>query len=316
MCFERTAATVRRRTCLLFLALALPKPAELKNERAGYGIIMNERLAKISGVLDQDLNLAEAALLIAMEEYPGLDIDSYLRKLDELAAGVQQRLPAQVGLEETLLTLNQFLFVEQGFSGDTDNYDDPRNNFLNEVLDRKRGIPITLSIIYMEVGRRLGIPLKGVSFPGHFLVKFSTREGEVVLDPFSGGNLMSKEDLMEMLEETYGGATDTGHAPLERLLTTAGTKEILVRMLRNLKGAYLRREQYDKALTVVDRILLIQPDQPDEVRDRGSIYERLECFRAALENFQSYLAMRPSSGDASDVHRRIAELKQIVACLN
>lgn len=276
---------------------------------------MHEHLAKIAKTSEQELNLAEAALLIAMDEYPGLDVEAYLRQLDELATGVQQRLPAQAGLEDTLVTLNQFLFVELGFSGDTENYDDPRNSFLNEVLDRKRGIPITLSIIYMEVGRRLGLPLKGVSFPGHFLVKFATREGEVVLDPFSGGSLMSKEDLEEMLEETYGGA-DTLHAPLERLLTAAGNKEILVRMLRNLKGVYLRREHYDKALTVVDRILLIQPEQPDEIRDRACIYERLECFRAALQNFQTYLTLRPSSGDAPDVHRRIAELQQIVATLN
>lgn len=276
---------------------------------------MHERLAKIAEVSEQELNLAEAALLIAMDEYPGLDVDAYLRQIDELATGVLQRLPAQAGLEDTLVTLNQFLFVEQGFSGDTENFDDPRNSFLNEVLDRKRGIPITLSIIYMEVGRRLGLSLKGVSFPGHFLVKFSTREGEVVLDPFSGGSLMSKEDLEEMLEEAYG-AVDAVHAPLEHLLTAAGKKEILVRMLRNLKGAYLRREHFDKALTVVDRILLIQPEQPDEIRDRGCIYERLECFRAALENFQSYLTLRPNAGDAPDVHRRIAELRQIVATLN
>jgi regulator of sirC expression with transglutaminase-like and TPR domain len=276
---------------------------------------MHERLAKITEVSEQDLNLAEAALLIAMDEYPGLDVEAYLRQLDELATGVQRMLPAQAGLEDTLITLNQYLFVEQGFTGDTEDYDDPRNSFLNEVLDRKRGIPITLSIIYMEVGRRLGLPLMGVSFPGHFLVKFSTREGEVVLDPFSGGSLMSKEDLEQMLEETYGAA-DAINAPLERLLNAAGKKEILVRMLRNLKGAYLRRERFDKALTVVDRILLLQPDQPDEIRDRGRIYEHLECFRAALENYQSYLLLRPGAGDAPDTHRRIAELKQIVAYLN
>lgn len=276
---------------------------------------MYERLAKIAKVAEQDFNLAEAALLIAMDEYPALDVEAYLRRLDELASGVQRMLPAQAGLEDTLVTLNQYLFVEQGFSGDTENFDDPRNSFLNEVLDRKRGIPITLSIIYMEVGRRLGLPLKGVSFPGHFLVKFSTREGEVVLDPFSGGSLMSKEDLEEMLEETYGAA-DAINAPLERLLNAAGNKEILVRMLRNLKGTYLRRERFDKALTVVDRILLLQPDQPDEIRDRGRIYEHLECFRAALENYQSYLTLRPGASDAPDAHRRIAELKQIVAYLN
>jgi regulator of sirC expression with transglutaminase-like and TPR domain len=277
--------------------------------------LIHERLSEIVQGSEQELNLAEAALLIARDEYPALDVEAYLRQIDELATGVQQRLPAQAGLEDTLVALNQFLFVEQGFSGDMDNYDDPRNSFLNEVLDRKRGIPITLSILYMEVGRRLGLPLKGVSFPGHFLVKFSTREGEVVLDPFSGGCLMSKEDLEQMLEDTFGAA-EAAYAPLERLLISANKKEILVRMLRNLKGAYLRRERHDKALTVVNQILLIQPDQPDEVRDRGRIYEHLECYRAALENYQAYLAQRPGAGDAPDVHKRIAELKQIVANFN
>lgn len=277
--------------------------------------LIHERLSEIVKGSEQELNLAEAALLIARDEYPALDVEAYLRQIDELATGVQQRLPAQAGLEDTLVALNQFLFVEQGFSGDMDDYDDPRNSFLNEVLDRKRGIPITLSILYMEVGRRLGLPLKGVSFPGHFLVKFSTREGEVVLDPFSGGCLMSKEDLEQMLEDTFGAA-EAAYAPLERLLISANKKEILVRMLRNLKGAYLRRERHDKALTVVNQILLIQPDQPDEVRDRGRIYEHLECYRAALENYQSYLAQRPGAGDAPDVHKRIAELKQIVANFN
>jgi len=298
---------------LLFLPLTFMHSAVM--ERPIMEARMHERLNKIAKVPEQDLNLAEAALLIAMDEYPGLDVEAYLRQLDELASGVQRMLPAQAGLEDTLVTLNQYLFVEQGFSGDTEDYDDPRNSFLNEVLDRKRGIPITLSIIYMEVGRRLGLPLKGVSFPGHFLVKFSTREGEVVLDPFSGGSLMSKEDLEQMLEETYGAA-DAINAPLERLLSAAGKKEILVRMLRNLKGTYLRRERFDKALTVVDRILLLQPDQPDEIRDRGRIYEHLECFRAALENYQSYLMLRPGAGDAPDAHQRIAELRQIVAYLN
>jgi len=283
--------------------------------RPGMEHQMHERLAKIATSTEQDLNLAEAALLIAVEEYPGLDVEAYLRQIDELATCVQQRLPAQAGLEDTLVTLNQFLFVEQGFTGDSENYDDPRNSFLNEVLDRKRGIPITLSIIYMEVGRRLGLPLMGVSFPGHFLVKFTTRDGEVVLDPYSGGSLLSKEDLEEILEETYG-PSESLNAPLERLLTAANKKEILVRMLRNLKGAYLRRMQHEKALSVVDQILMIQPDQPDEVRDRARIYEQLECFRAALENYQSYLSLRPSSGDAPDVHRRITELRQIVATFN
>jgi len=140
---------------------------------------MHERLAKLAKTSEQEMNLAEAALLIAMDEYPGLDVDAYLRQLDELATSVQQRLPAQAGLEDTLVTLNQFLFVEQGFSGDTDDYDDPRNSFLNEVLDRKRGIPLTLALVYIEIGRRIGLPVQGISFPEHFLVKCRLRDGDL-----------------------------------------------------------------------------------------------------------------------------------------
>jgi regulator of sirC expression with transglutaminase-like and TPR domain len=262
---------------------------------------------------EQDMNLAEAALLLAKDEYPTLDIDDYLGRLDDLASRVRARLSANANVEETLVTMNQVLFDEFGFAGNTDDYYDPRNSFLNDVLDRKLGIPITLCILYMETAHRLGLDLEGVSFPGHFLVKFSTAEGELVLDPFSGGMPVSEEELVERLEETYGEQAAVSMSVPE-LLATADKKDILVRMLRNLKGTYLRREQLHKALTVVNRILQIAPGEAEEWRSRGELHERLECFRAALEDYRRHLEL--SQDHAARLRPRLIELERRVARFN
>jgi len=276
---------------------------------------IRERWDDIVQQPDERLNLAEAALLIAVDEYPELNIDTYLQRLDELAQSVRGSLPEGAGLEETVVALNHFLFVDQGFTGNADDYYDPRNSFLNDVLDRKLGIPITLSILYMEIGHRLGLPLEGVSFPGHFLVKCATNEGDVVLDPFWGGMPLSEDDLRDRLEETCGKSQAVS-APLPALLAAAGKREILVRMLRNLKGVYVKREELLKALGIANRILQVQPDLPEEIRDRGRVYERLECFRPAVADFSRYLVLAPNAEDAQDVQHRLVELRQLVANIN
>jgi regulator of sirC expression with transglutaminase-like and TPR domain len=274
-----------------------------------------ERWDDIVKQSEEQLNLAEAALLIAADEYPDLDVDDYLHRLDDLAGSVRSALPEEAGLEETVVALNNFLFVEQGFTGNADDYYDPRNSFLNDVLDRRLGIPITLSILYMEIGQRLGLPFEGVSFPGHFLVKCATNEGDVVLDPFWGGVPLSEDDLRDRLEETCG-KPQAASAPLAPLLSTAGKKEILIRMLRNLKGVYLKREEWLKALGTINRILQIQSDIPEELRDRGRLYDRLECFQPAVADFSRYLVLAPSADDAPDVQYRLVELRQRAAYIN
>lgn len=274
-----------------------------------------ERWDRIVKQSEEQLNLAEAAFLIAVDEYPNLDVDGYLHRLDELAQAVRHSLPEETGLEETVVALNHFLFVEQGFTGNADDYYDPRNSFLNDVLDRKLGIPITLSILYIEVGQRLGLPFEGVSFPGHFLVKCATNEGDVVLDPFWGGMPLSEDDLRDRLEETCG-KPQAASAPLAALLSTAGKREILVRMLRNLKGIYLKREDLLKSLAIINRILQVQPDLPEEIRDRGRVYERLECFRPAVADLSRYLVLAPTADDAPDVQHRLVELRQLAANIN
>lgn len=260
----------------------------------------------------EGLSLAEAALLIAQDEYPALDVDAYLKRLDEFAARVRAELPASPSLEETIVTLNHFLFIEQGFAGNTDDYDDPRNSFLNEVLDRKLGIPITLSILYLEIGRRLGLPFEGVSFPGHFLVKYSTEDGDLVLDPFSGGMPLDERDLQTLLDKTFGESAEA--PPLSQLLSTAGKREILVRMLRNLKGVYRHHGRTAKVLNTLNRILLIAPDQPLETLERAQLYEQLECVQAALTDYERYLTLVPAA--APELGRHVAELRQRAARLN
>ena len=270
--------------------------------------LITERLQKIL-VADKDLSLAEAALLLAKDEYPALDVDAYLTRLDELATRVRARLPEGANIEDTLVTMNQILFDELGFAGNVDDYYDPRNSFLNDVLDRKLGIPITLSILYMDIASRLGLELEGVSFPGHFLVKFSTDEGDVVLDPFCGGTPLTEEDLVERLEEATGNEMPS-NLSINELLESANKRDILVRMLRNLKGIYLRRQRPDKALTALHRILLISPDQIEELRERGELHERLECFRAARDDYRHYLERANASMDVVPVRTRLIEVER------
>ena len=269
-----------------------------------------KELFKRSG---REINLAEAALLLAKEEYPELDVSAYLRKLDEMADNVRTRLTPQATPETIIAALNQFLFQELGFSGNAKYYYDPRNSFLNDVLDRKTGIPLTLSIVYMEVGRRLGLNLQGVPFPGHFVVKLELKDGQVILDPFSGGATLSEEQLKDRLHRVRGRPT---RRPIDRFLVRAGKKEILVRMLRNLKAIYLHQEEFAKALAVVQRILLVLPDLAEELRDRGLLYERLECAQSALQDYKRYIELEPYAPDVREIRNRMIDIGKTSTALH
>ncbi len=274
-----------------------------------------ERFARIVAVPEENLNLAEAALLIAKEEYPQLDVQAHLHRLDLLAEQIRSRLGGDTSPARIVEEINRYLFQEEGFTGNTSDYYDPRNSFLNQVLDRKLGIPITLSLIYIEVGQRLGLPLAGVSFPGHFLVKYRNAEDEIILDPFLGGSPLSQEDLENKLRQMYGNPAPA-MAQLPRLLAAVSKKEILVRILRNLKGIYLQKSDFNKALSAAERILLIIPDFPLEVRDRGTIYQRLERFQAALTDYRRYLQLAPNAEDAGTVRSLIITVQRAAARLN
>ena len=271
---------------------------------------------RIAGMRDEDVSLAEGALWIAASEYPGLAIDDYLACLHDMAAKLRGRLRADIATADKLMALNHYLFDELGFSGNSDDFYDPRNSFLNEVIERRVGIPITLGVIYIEIGRRIGLGLHGVSFPGHFLVKCALRDGIVVLDPYSRGVSLDADELQQRLRAA-GSPGDVDGAILAHLLGAASNKEVLGRMLRNLKGIYVERADWLRALSASERVIALLPDDAgEEYRDRAGIYLKLECIRAALGDFNTYLRQCPGAADAETVTAQIAELAPRVARLN
>lgn len=265
-------------------------------------------------VPDEKINLLRASLLIAAEIYPALDIACYVSRIDEWATAIRQQLPddAQPATEVLLAALNRFLFDELGFYGNTDDYYDPRNSYMNEVLDRRRGIPITLSVIYIELGRRLGLRLYGVSFPGHFLVKLRYGGGELVLDPFHGGISLSKNELTERLLEVFEAEVND----LSPFLAAANNREILVRMLLNLKGIYHKQGETEKTLDVVNKILILDPSLDSQYRDRGLLLYSLECYHSALEDLRNYLQAQPEADDSEMIRELIIGLQSEYGHLN
>ena len=274
-----------------------------------------DRWKEIVAAPEEEIDLAEGALIVAAHEYPGLDVDAYRARLDEMGDTLKRRLRRDIGPTETLIAVNHYLFDELGFRGNADDYYDPRNSFLNEVLDRRLGIPITLSLVHVEIGRRAGLALHGVSFPGHFLVKCIMRNGAVVLDPYVRGASLGLEDLQERLKVLRHGATPAPDM-VGQMLAAAGRRSILARLLRNLKGIYRERKDLPRALACADRVISLEPGAAEEYRDRAGIYFDLECFRAALSDFRSYLMLKPGAEDAAVVQRRVVELQQIAARLN
>lgn len=268
-----------------------------------------ERFAEL--VTREQFGLAQACLLIAQDEYPDIDPAAGIAQIDGMAAVVRSRLPADAFVEQKIVALNRYLFDELGFHGNVEAYYDPRNSYLNQVLERRTGIPITLSILYMELGRRLGMRVEGVSFPGHFLVKLTVGDGVLVLDPFGGGEPQSEQDLRVRLQQALPKA-HAESAGIETYLVGATSKQIVARMLRNLKAIYIRDGKLEQALAVMQRLLLVVPESAEELRDRGQLYARLECFRPALADLKNYLRRRPDAPDAAEVGTQIVEL--IGAC--
>ncbi len=254
---------------------------------------------------EAELPLAEAALLIAAEEYPQLPSGPYLRRLEQLAERVRDRLSDETAPLVLLQELSRVLFQEEGFRGNAEDYYDPRNSFLNDVLDRRLGIPITLSVVYLEVGWRLGLPLEGVNFPGHFLVRYEGEALRILVDPFQGGELRFEGDAQALLDRVYGGSV-----PLQaEYLRPAGRKDILGRILANLKGIYLNAHDDVRALAAVERLQLLRPTEPEEIRDRGMILARLGRAAEARTELQHYLERTPRAADARRIRMLLEQLR-------
>ena len=273
---------------------------------------------------DAHIDLAQACLMIAEDAYPALDVERYLGEIERMAIRLRARIGQGPGAahspEEQLIVLNRFLFEELGFSGNTDSYYDPRNSYLNEVIDRRTGIPITLAVLYMALGRRIGLPLDGVSFPGHFLVRLRLRRGMLILDAFEGGAPLSEDDLRQRLQRVIPkGVADkvpVAELPLEQFLEPASTRQILARVLRNLKGIYREADEPQRLLEILNRMLVVAPDASAELRDRGIVYQRLECYRAALQDLSGYVEREPEAPDFEEVRARLMEVSARCARLN
>lgn len=279
-----------------------------------------ERFAEMLSREDGRIELASACLQIAEDAYPGLDVDGYVGEIERLAKRLRARLAPDTAVEDRVIALNEFLFDDLGFSGNVDDYYDPRNSYLNEVLDRRTGIPITLAVLYMEIGRRIDLPLEGVSFPGHFLVRLPLRGGTLVLDPFSGGVPQSEAELRERLKRVIprdaAGGVPVAELPLDQFLEPASNRQILARVLRNLKGVYREKDDPGRLLEVLNRMIIVAPDSAAELRDRGLIYQRLECWRPALKDLTDYLEREPDAADSDEVRAKMVELSMRCARLN
>ena len=256
---------------------------------------------------DEEIDLVRTALLIAATEYPKLNVERELYRIGLLADGIAHRIYDDPSPLYHLNTLSEYLFDELGFRGNYENYYDPKNSFFNDVLERRLGIPITLSMLYIEVGRQLGVPLFGVDMPGHFLVKHADIDDHFI-DPFQNGVLLTVAECEAKFKQVNHGNLTWD----ERYLSPIGGREFVARMLRNLKAIYIQRRDYQRALSTIDRLLSIHPDASEERRDRGVVNYRLGNHEEALQDLKSYVTDAAKPADAGTVHRLIDQIQGIL----
>ncbi len=291
-----------------------------------------ERFARLVAQPDDAIDLAEAAMMIAAQEYPGLNEAFYLNQLDDLADEVRPLIVVETDPSKNIEHLNYFLSNLKGFHGNETQYNDRRNSYLNDVLERRTGIPITLSLLYIELGKRLGMYFEGIGLPGHFIIRYrdlapqvlgrgelfgtnfenlerqeegerlsGSERGDILLDPFNGGTILSEEDLLEMLRERYGRML-----PIRQALARPYTKrQFLTRMLLNLKAACIGEEDWNRALEIQQLLILLNPQSLEEKRDRGILYARSGHYGRAMTDLRAYLRQNPNAQDANAVRNQL-----------
>jgi regulator of sirC expression with transglutaminase-like and TPR domain len=260
---------------------------------------------------DAGFPLLEATLAVAMDEYPDLVVQDVLEEVDHLLGRLRRRLAADAGALQRLRLLNQFFFHDLGFGGNVNDYHDPDNSHLHIVLQRRRGIPITLAILWLELAQGIGLQARGVNFPGHFLVKVNLPQGQVVIDPFTGSSL-GREDLSERLEpfRRRHGLVDDFDVPVGLYLQSAPPRDILARVLRNLKQIHSAQDDWPRLLAVLQRMVLVLPEDWAERRDRGLALAELGQTEAACADLEAYLANEGSPPDAPVIGARLDALRR------
>ncbi len=248
------------------------------------------------------INLAEAALYVAQEEYPQLEVAGYLKRLDQMAEQVQ--LPSDRYPLKIIQAINRLLYEELEFRGNSQDYYDPRNSFLNQVLDRRTGIPITLSLVYLEIAQRLDFPMVGVGFPGHFLIRPDLEEIGIYVDCFEQGEILFEQDCQVRLQRLYGAEVKLEPG----FFNPVNPRQFLVRMLTNLKQIYLNQGEIAKCLAVVERILLVTPDAPTELRDRGVLCYHLGRWGEARQDLNRYLLTDPDPQDQAMIQQLLKKM--------
>jgi regulator of sirC expression with transglutaminase-like and TPR domain len=259
---------------------------------------------------DQGFALLEAAIAVGQDEHPRLDPQGVLAQIDALAERLKRRIPPDAVVLQKLRFLNRFFFQDLGFAGNVNNYYDPRNSHLHEVLNTRRGIPITLALLYIELATQIGLSARGVSFPGHFLVKLRASKGEVVIDPLSGYSL-SREELEERLApyRAQHGLSGEFEMPLGLFLQAAQPRDTLARLLRNLKEIHRSAEDWPRLLAVCERLVVLLPQAFEERRDRGLTHAELGHDAAAAADLAAYLQQRPDADDAASLLKRLRRLR-------
>lgn len=254
---------------------------------------------------EPEMSMARAALLVAQEEYPQIPVELYLARLDQMAEEVKDRLADETAPTVVLEEMVDMLFVRRHFKGNRTAYYDPRNSFLNDVLDRGTGIPLTLGMVMLEVGWRLGLPLEGVNFPSHFLVRYRGEAVDLLLDPYDGGKVRFQDQAQELLDQVYGGMVRVQ----DSFLRTATKRDMLIRLLANLKGVYVNVSDHARALAVVERLLILHPESRGDLRARGLILARMGRREEAAEQLRAYLEVAPGAGDAARIRALVEDLR-------
>jgi len=255
---------------------------------------------------DEQINLERAALYIAQEEYPDLDVDEYLNALDMMADDVREQLPIESYPLKILKTINHYLYGNLGFAGNTENYYDPRNSFLNDVIDRRTGIPITLSLVYLAIAQRLDFPMVGIGMPGHFLIRPIQEDMDIFVDAFSQGEILFPQDCQDRLNQMSGQSVEMQ----PQFLAAVTPRQFLARMLTNLKATYLSRGEMEKVLAAIERILLLFPNAAFELRDRGILYFRMNRWIEARQDLEAYLDALPMADDRNTIRKLLNRIGQ------